>query len=50
MIEIRINKDLTSDNICKIVKLQCPKTFHKEWQSMLGLHLVLVTLHGRFTN
>ena len=23
--------------------------FYKEWQMMLGLHLVLVTLHGRFS-
>ena len=26
-----------------------PKILHKEWQIMLGLHLVLVKLHGQFT-
>ena len=26
-----------------------PKSLYKEWQIMLGLHLVLMTLHGRFT-
>ena len=31
---------------CKSVM---PKIFYEEWQIILRLHLVLVTLHGRFT-
>ena len=27
-----------------------PNFLSKEWQIMLGLRLVLVTLHGRFTS
>ena len=27
-----------------------PKLFYNEWQLMLGLHFVLVILHGQFTN
>ena len=42
-------KYLVCDNIYNIVNLQCANYFFKEWQIMLGLHLVLVTPHGWFT-
>ena len=47
MIEILVKNHLESDNICNIVNPQRP--FYKEWQIILSLYLVLVTLHGRFT-
>jgi hypothetical protein len=30
-------------------KSKMPTNIYKEWQILLGLHIVLVTLHGRFT-
>ena len=39
---------LVSDNNYNIIDSWCLKAFYKEWQIMLGIHLV-VTLHGRFT-
>jgi hypothetical protein len=38
-----------SDNSHNIVNPQCPRKFTRNDQIMLGLHLVLVTLYGRFT-
>ena len=39
MIEIWLRNGLVSD------KFAMPELFYKKWQMMLGLHLVLVTLH-----
>ena len=41
---------VVSDNNCNIVNPQYPpkKNASKEWQVMVCLHLVLLTLHGRF--
>ena len=30
---------LACDNICNLVSLDYPNCFHKEWQTMLGLHV-----------
>jgi hypothetical protein len=40
---------LISKNNCNIINLKCPNCFDKRWQIILGLDLVLVTLHGRFS-
>ena len=40
---------LVSDSRCHIVDLECPKVSYKDQQMMLGVYLVLVTLHGQFT-
>ena len=40
------NLDEKSCSNCNIVNLWCPIFFYKEWQIMLGLHLVFATLHG----
>ena len=44
MIEIWMKNHLVSDNTCNIIKFIMPN-YVKEWQLMLGLHLVLVTPH-----
>ena len=44
MIEIGVKDHLLSDSSSNFVNL------YKEQQIMLGLHLVLVTLHGWFTS
>ena len=36
---------LFNDSNCNTVKMICPIFFYKEWQIMLGQHLVLVSLH-----
>ena len=42
MIEIWMKNHLVSDSTCNIIKSIMPN-YVKEWQLMLGLHLVLVT-------
>ena len=50
MMENWMKNHLLSDNNYNIVIPYCPIFFfNKKWQIMLGLHLVLVTLHGWFT-
>ena len=51
MIEIWMKNHLVSDNICDIVNLEYAIFIfvNKEWQIMVGLHLVLVILHKWFT-
>ena len=44
-----IENRLVSDNDCNIPIMPNFVFFNKEWQIILGLHLVLVTLHMRFT-
>ena len=44
-----MNNHLVSDSRCHIVDLECPKVSYKDQQMMLGVYLVLVTLHGQFT-
>jgi hypothetical protein len=48
MIEIWMKHHLLSDNIYNVVNPKCPIHFYKEWRILLGLHLVLVTLHRQF--
>ena len=43
--EIWMKKHTVCDTNCNIVKSIMPSKNYKEWQIMLGLHLVLVTLH-----
>ena len=46
MIEIWMKSNLVSDNDCNTVNLyNPPKNVYKEWQLLLGLYLVLVTLY-----
>ena len=43
-------KSSTSDISCNIEKIWMPKTFlYKQCQLMFALHLILATLHMRFT-
>ena len=49
MIEIWMENHLVSDNNCNDANLWCAFKKEKEWQIILGSHLVLVTLHGQFT-
>jgi hypothetical protein len=50
MIKFKMKSHFVSDNKYNIVNIQCRKLSYKElWQPMLASHLVLVTLHGRFT-
>ena len=50
MIEIWMNNHLVSDNFYNIKsKVIMREDIYKGRQRMLGLHLVLVTLHGQFT-
>ena len=42
-------KNLVSDSNCNIINSIMFKVFYKEVPTMLGLHLVLGTLHGQFT-
>ena len=44
-IENWMKNHLVSDSSCNIVKSIVLNSFYKEWQIMLGSHLVLVTLH-----
>jgi hypothetical protein len=37
-------------NSCDIVDLQCPNLLTQKIQILIGLHLVIVTLHGWFTS
>ena len=48
MIDNWANNHLISGSNYNIVDLYCQKNY-KEWQRMLGQHLVLVTLYGQFT-
>ena len=48
MNEIWMKIHLVSDSYCKI-RIVMLNEFQKEWQIMLGLQLVLVTLYGRVT-
>ena len=43
MIEIWMKNHLVCDSNCNIVNSNWSILFYKEWQIMLGLHLVLVT-------
>jgi hypothetical protein len=49
MIEIWMKKYSKSDDNGRIVDLLCPYRFTRNDKLMLGLHIVLVTLHGWFT-
>ena len=47
MIEIYMKNHLVSDKILQYCKSTMPNLFfYNGWQIMLGLHWVLVTLHG----
>ena len=46
MIDISMKNHLGGDNNCNIGNLDCPTSWSKEWQVMLGSHLVLVTYPG----
>ena len=46
MIEIWMRNHLVSDDNCNIVKFVVPRKSFKEWQTKLGLHIVLMTLHA----
>jgi hypothetical protein len=48
MFEVWMKIQFVSDNSCNIVNLQWPIFFNNEWKTMLGLHLVLVTLNTMF--
>ena len=45
MVEFWMKNHLVSNSNCNTVNLRSPKKFYKEWQIMLGWHLVLVTLY-----
>jgi hypothetical protein len=44
-----MKKHLVIDKILQRCMFIEPKTFYKEWHVVLGLRLVLMTLHGRMT-
>ena len=48
MIEIWMKKYSRSDDNGRFVDLLCPNRFTRNDKLILGLHVVLVTLHGRF--
>ena len=49
MTEVWMKEHIVSDSDYNIIKVYFPKTNYKECQILLGLHLVLATLHKRFT-
>ena len=46
---VKMKNHSLSDSNCNIMNLQHLMFFYKKWHVILGLHLVLVTLHGQFT-
>ena len=49
MIEFWMKKQLVSDSNYNIVNIECPKKITRNDKYCKVLHLVLVTLHTRFT-
>ena len=45
---VPISNHLVNDSSCDI-GIVMPNWFYKEWQIMLGLQLLLMTLHGHIT-
>ena len=49
MIEIWMRNHLLSDNNYNVANSKCQIVLYMECQIMVGLHLVVVTLHRQFT-